>query len=551
MGSLDDLIAGGEALAVEFKSDVNDTELVETVVCLANRGGGTLLVGVDDDGTIKGARPRNGRITDPRRVEALISNSTRPSLGVQAAVEEAQGKPVLIIKVPAAIVPTGTSSGRYLRRALGGDGRPACVPFFVFETTGHGHLHDPASAVVPSATWGDLDSLEIERFRRFVRESGGRGDNALVDISDEDLCRALGGLDANGAVRGVRKVALLLFGREESLRRLMPTHEVAWQVLEGLKVLENEIRRWPLLRSFEDIVQRFRVRNRSTEIVDAFRTEIPDFAEDAFREALANAMTHRDYAQLGAIHVQWTDEGIRIDNPGGFPEGVRLDNLLVTPPRPRNLLLADAFKRAGIVERTGRGVDTIFYGQLRYGRSVPRYGLSTETSVTVVLPGEPANRELVKLVTREGRAGRPLSLRELLVLSDLQSARSVTAIDVARLIQTETDEAAARNVLGRLVEAGFVEARGAARNRSYHLSSATYRALGDRAGYVRTAGFEPLQQEQMVLRFVREHGRITRRETAELCQMSLRQAAHLLKKMRNNKLIRAAGQGRKAHYVAM
>jgi ATP-dependent DNA helicase RecG len=546
---VDDLIAGGEALTVEFKNEVNDTELVETVVCLANGGGGTLLVGVDDDGTVKGARPRHGKATDPRRIEALLSNSTRPALGVQAEVEEVQGKPVLVVKVPAAIVPTGTSSGRYLRRALGGDGRPACVPFFVFETAGHGHLQDPSSAVVPNATWNDLDPLEIERFRRFVRENGGRGDRALVDLSDEDLCRALGGLDANGTIRGVRKAALLLFGREESLRRLLPTHEVAWQVLEGQSVLENEIRRWPLLRSFEDIVQRFRVRNHSTEIVDVFRTEIPDFSEDAFREALGNAMTHRDYAQLGAIHVQWTDEGIRVDNPGGFPEGVRLDNLLVTPPRPRNLLLADAFKRAGIVERTGRGVDTIFYGQLRYGRPAPRYGLSTEASVTVVLPGGPANRELVKLAAREGRAGRPLTLQELLVLGEMQSERSLRASDVARLIQAE--EATARAVLGRLVESGFVEARGATSNRSYHLSAAIYRALGDRAGYVHAAGFEPLQQEQMVLRYAREHGRITRRETAELCRMSLRQAAHILKKMSNNKLIQPVGQGRTAHYVAM
>jgi hypothetical protein len=103
------------------------------------------------------------------------------------------------------------------------------------------------------------------------------------------------------------------------------------------------------------IAEKFRARNRSTEIVDLFRTEIPDFSEEAFREAVANAMTHRDYTALGAIHVQWTDQGIAISNPGGLPEGVRLDNLLTTSPRPRNPLLADAFKRAGIVERTGRG----------------------------------------------------------------------------------------------------------------------------------------------------------------------------------------------------
>jgi len=55
-----------------------------------------------------------------------------------------------------------------------------------------------------------------------------------------------------------------MFGREDSLRRLMPTHEVAWQVLQGQEVQENEINRLPLLRSFEDLTQRFRARNRST-----------------------------------------------------------------------------------------------------------------------------------------------------------------------------------------------------------------------------------------------------------------------------------------------
>ncbi len=547
MHSLEDLIASGETLGVEFKSDVNDTELVETVVCLANGGGGRLLIGVDDDGTVIGARNRHGKTTDPRRVEALVSNSTRPAVGVQADMEQIGDKTVLVVRVPPATIPTGTSSGRYLRRARGGDGRPSCIPFFVFETSAHGLAHDPSAAVVPGATWADIDPLEIERFRRFVRE-GRRGDNALLELSDEDLCRALGGLDANGTIRGVRRVALLLFGREDSLRRLLPTHEIAWQVLHGQEVQENEIHRWPLLRAFEDVLQRFRVRNHSTELVDLFRTEIPDFSEDAFREAVANAMVHRDFTSLGAIHVQWTDDGIRIDSPGGFPEGVRLDNLLVTPPKPRNLLLADAFKRAGIVERTGRGVDTIFYGQLRYGRSAPRYGLSTETSVTVILPGGPANRELVKLVTREGRAGRPLSLQELLVLSDLQSVRSVTVQAVARFIQS--DETAARNLLGRLVEGGFVEARGASRDRSYHLTSAIYRALGDTVGYVRTAGLEPLQQEQMVLKFIRAHGKITRKDAADLCRINENQAAFLLKKMKEAGQLHLVGVGRNAHYVA-
>ncbi len=397
------------------------------------------------------------------------------------------------------------------------------------------------------AGWNDLDRLELERFRRLARESGGRGDRALVELSDEDLCRAVGGLEANGKVHGIRRLGLMLFGREEALRRLLPTHEIAWQVIRAGKVEENDISRIPLLRAFEDLTLRFRARNRSTEIVDLFRTEVPDFSEDAFREALANAMTHRDITQLGAIHVQWTDEGIRIDNPGGLPEGVRLDNILVTPPRPRNPLLADAFKRAGIVERTGRGVDTIFYGQLRYGRAAPRYS-ATERSVSVVLPGGAANLELVRWVVAQGRAGHLWQLPDLLLLRACAEQRELTSEDAARVLQSDVERA--RSVLARLVDAGVVEAKGVRRGRAYHLPAAMYRMLGDKSAYVRTRGFEPLQQEQMVLQYARTHGVITRREAAELCRITGKRATVVLAKVSSmHPELVLEGQRRGARYV--
>jgi hypothetical protein len=94
--------------------------------------------------------------------ESLVSNLTRPSVGVRAELESLDDKTVLVLRVPKATVPTATSTGRYLRRTLGGDGKPACVPFFVFETVGGGLASDPSAAVVPGATWNDLDPLEIE-----------------------------------------------------------------------------------------------------------------------------------------------------------------------------------------------------------------------------------------------------------------------------------------------------------------------------------------------------------------------------------------------------
>ncbi len=188
------LIRGGETLAVEFKGEergsLNDRDLVEAIVCLANRVGtelAWLLVGVEDDGRITGARHRHGEATDPARVAALIANRTRPSMAVQVESATLDGQAVLVIEVPSQRQPVATSDGLFLRRALGGDGRPACVPmdgYAVQSLQADRGLLDPSSQVVADARWEHLDPLEFERFRRSVRERRGRSDESLLDLPD-------------------------------------------------------------------------------------------------------------------------------------------------------------------------------------------------------------------------------------------------------------------------------------------------------------------------------------------------------------------------------
>jgi ATP-dependent DNA helicase RecG len=122
-------------------------------------------------------------------------------------------------------------------------------------------------------------------------------------------------------------------------------------------------------------------------------------------------------------------------------------------------------------------------------------------------------------------------------------------LDTAQAAQRiQKPEAEARSVLARLVEAGLVEARGARKGRSYHLSARTYRRLGEKAAYVRQRGFEPLQQEQMVLQYVEKHGRITRRETAELCGLGPYQATRLLNKLIADRKLARRGTGKGTWY---
>jgi ATP-dependent DNA helicase RecG len=548
------LIEAGESFRVEFKGEeheaLNDTDLVEFVVCLANGDGGVVLVGVEDDGRVTGARPRHeAGSTDPDRVKALIANRTQPPVRVGVETTQLDGNWVTMIDVPNEPRVVGTTDARYIRRALGGDGRPACIPFHAHEMLAHeierGAV-DYASIDIPDARWEDLDPLEFERLRRLIREGAG-GDAALAGLADLEIAKALGVVTANGEVRSIKAGALLLFGREDALQRHLPTHEVAFQVLSGTAVEVNDFFRWPLFRVADELGTRFRARNREEEIeVGLLRIGIPEYPEASFREAIANALVHRDYTQRGAVHVQWLDESLEISNPGGLPEGINLTNLLVAPPRPRNPLLADAFKRAGLVERTGRGVNRIFEGQLRYGRPAPDYSRSSATDVFVVLAGGPANLSLTGYVVEQAQAGRPLSLEALIVVNELGRERRIVTQRAAELFQR--DDGSARASLNQMVDRGLLEARGEGRGREYHLSAAAYRAIGEGAAYVRVHGFEPLQQEQMILTYVDAHGRITRGQAAELCQIAPRQASALLRRLVERGDLELKGARRGAHY---
>ena len=135
-------------------------------------------------------------------------------------------------------------------------------------------------------------------------------------------------------------------------------------------------------------------------------------------------------------------------NPGGLPEGLRLSNVLVTPPRPRNPLLADALKRAGIVKRTARGVDAVFADQIRLGRSIPRYQADAQVGVTLTLSRAEPALDFVRLPVEEER--RNGVLPELLLLDQLWRAGDIDVAEAAMLTQrSEGDAADAADALVR------------------------------------------------------------------------------------------------------
>ncbi|MEN6474688.1 MAG: ATP-binding protein [Syntrophaceae bacterium] len=544
------ILKKGETLDVEFKSDAKglpDRDLVAAVVAMANTEGGLILLGVEDDGTVTGVQPGH---LDTTGLNAMIANRTSPSVAISTEIIELDNKKILGITVPKSHSIVSTTDGLVLRRRLMASGKPEAVPFYPHEfiqrqaTLG---LIDPSAMPLMSLTAEDLNPLERQRIREAIRRYG--GDMTLLPLADEELDAALGLVTTVDGVRRPTVSGLLFLGHEEIIRRHIPAHEVAFQILEGTDVRVNEFFRKPLLQTFEEVELLFKARVVEQEIqVGLFRVPIPNFDRRAFREGFINALVHRDYARLGAVHVRMDDDGLTISSPGGFVEGVSLQNLLVAPPRSRNPLLADIVKRIGLAERTGRGIDRIYEGMLRYGRPVPDYSMSDIYSVVLFMSRADADISFLEMILAyEARTGVPMPIDSLIILSRLRQERRLTTTDLAA--STQKSETQTRATLEKLVEAGMIEAQGLGRGRSYMLSAKVYKKTGQKAAYVRQAGFDPIQQEQMVLTYIEKHGSIKRADVMELCRLSGPQAYHLLNRLQKQGKICKKGERRHAFYT--
>lgn len=116
-------------------------------------------------------------------------------------------------------------------------------------------------------------------------------------------------------------------------------------------------------------------------------------------------------------------------------------------------------------------------------------------------------------------------------------------------LSTQKSEQETRAALEKLAEAGLVEPHGSGRGRTYMLSAKVYQTAGKKSAYIRQAGFDPIQQEQMVLRYIDTYGSIKRSDIAELCHLTPPQAYYLLKKLKNQGNIQQKGERRYAVYA--
>lgn len=336
-----------ESEIVEFKERWTDSAL-EALAAFANHKGGTVYVGIADDG-----RPVGWSVSDDE--QQRIINQVVQTLGLRprVRVEKLARKDVLAIQVEPTTIPT-PCRGRYLTRVgtTNRDMTPDQVGRRLMEQLGESW--DALSSKL------NLKDLDNEAFHRFARIAQGR----LPKLSPKDPPkRALENLDllSDGFLT---KGAVLLFGKRP--RQACASARLQMGRFKGEVILDNRFldgTLWEQLDAAMDALRGYlqvkqEVRSTAPTVEGLQRHDIWEYPLDALREAIINALIHRDYTVSGHIQVRVEDDSIRIWSPGDLPPGMTLAKLLQEPhgSRPRNPFLAEAFFFAGLIESWGTGI---------------------------------------------------------------------------------------------------------------------------------------------------------------------------------------------------
>jgi ATP-dependent DNA helicase RecG len=528
ISELESLLQRDEAEHLEFKEAKTNFEfdrLVDYCCALANEGGGRMVLGATD------RRPRRvvgtRAFLEPKRtINGLVER-----LHLRVTVEEIHhpdGR-VLVFRIPPR--PAGYPiqvKGTYWMRS-----GESLVPMTsdqlrsIFNETGP----DYTAEVCRGLELKDLDPEAIERFRKRWIERAGL--ESLASQSQDQLLA-----DAELKLpHGITYAALILFGSRQAIGRYLAQSEVIYEYrsAEGeIRTQDRQEYRQAFFLFYEDLWNKIDARNDLQSFQDGlFRREMATFNEGVVREALLNAVCHRDYRLSGSVFVKQYPRRLEIVSPGGFPPGVTTSNIL-NRQTPRNRRLAEAFARCGLVERSGQGLDIIYRECIREAKDLPSFAASDDFQVSISLDGqiqEPRFIPFIEKVISESQ--QHISLNGLL---------AINAVYAEKPIPPEV-----REQLPRLVELGILEQIGRGKGQRFVLARGFYSFLGQKGAYTRAVGLDRETNKALLLKHVNAYSKVGAR-LAELREvlpaLSEGQLQTLLRELKETGLILVEGKTR-------
>ncbi len=453
-------------------STADFSELAQDCVCFANGAGGTLLIGIEDDGV---APPVDQRV-DPGLPDRIRKRVGELTVNVQVVPElkrHENGGEYIALGIPRAAGVASTSDGRYFLRV--GD---TCRPI-VGDDVMRLANERPATPWEKMTSQGvpraNADAAKVASICAHLRASD-RVKPSVKEKTDDELLThydlAKGEVLTNLGV-------LLLVGRQNRAGL------GSAPIVQAIKYDEREVKvaKW----SWDDHEL------SPLELIDAVWTEIPDFRESyelpdgmlrtklpaydelVVRELLVNALVHRPYTQRGDIYLNLHPDRLEVVNPGRLPIGVTPKNILHATSRRRNDGLARIFHDLKLMEREGSGIDMLFERLLASGRKVPTISEGTD-SVHVTVPRRVVQPGVIKLLVEADRRYQ-LAQRERITFALIAQTEGISAVELAEELELP-DAGALRRWLGRLLSFGLVEQSGRTKATRYFVPPALLREAG-------------------------------------------------------------------------
>lgn len=496
--------ADQEGPTLDFKEDktsLGDTEklIADAAICFANSAGGTVVVGISDK--VHGEAAIVGTRLDPDRLTQRIYELTRPHLNVDVT-RHAKYNNVLIVKVPQSTDIHSDTQGRAYQRI-----NCNCLPMTPDQQARlREERHGIDWSAQPSGkSIADVAPEAIIAAKNILTNFHDTR-RQLASLSDHDLLSALGALAPNGELN---RAGALMFC--SAIGDTGPSIVYQYRATPGGEPKLVQRLGTPLLIAATKTIETVSARQSLTPVTlpSGQQITIEDFPSLAVREAISNALCHRDYHLNGSVVVEHSPEVFLVTSPGPLVSGVTPANIITTTSRPRNPALSKIARVLGLAEELGRGVDRMYREMIRSGRDVPRIDAEYDR-VKVTLVGGAPNTQIARFV-----ATLPDDEREdtdtMLILYKLCGNKTITATGCAAWLQKTPQEAEA--VLRRLANdgIGLLERTRATVGRSmptYRLREEPLKILGSAVLYQRRTTDEI---DRKVIAHIREYGKITNR----------------------------------------
>jgi ATP-dependent DNA helicase RecG len=358
-----DFIRKGESEGIEFKENF-DKETIETAAAFANTKGGIILIGFSDEGEVKGIQIGKETLKDWSN---QISQSTEPRIIPELEQSELEGKIVVIIWIKEFPIKPVSVRGRCFRRV--GTSNRMMTPQEV------GQMHFQSTDMSwdkLSARDAVIEDIDLEKVNRYIKKANETGRRKIE--GDENPLQVLEKLRL---IKDGRPTwaAVLLFGKDAKLF-LSQAALHCGRFKEESIVIDDRMIEGTIIEQVDEAMEFVR-KNINVKFVmtgKPAREQIWDYPLEALREAIINAVCHRDYTIPSNTEVRIYDDSLIVWSPGGLPFGITIEDLYKPHSSVlRNKGIGGAFYDIGWIEQWGSGIDKMRRACIKAGLPEPRF----------------------------------------------------------------------------------------------------------------------------------------------------------------------------------